>query len=118
MNGPSDHGERLQVLNYKPGAEYKPHFDYFPKGSPSLEKNGQRVSTLIVYLNDVQEGGATTFPTIGLSVIPKRGSAVYFEYGNSLGQVDPLTFHAGAPVIKGEKWVVTQWMSERKHTGS
>lgn len=102
------------MLNYKPGTEYKPHFDYFPatqEGNASNpEKKGQRVSTLIIYLNDVEEGGATVFPSIGLSVIPKRGSAVYFEYYNSLGQVNPLTLHAGAPVIKGEKWAVTQWM--------
>jgi prolyl 4-hydroxylase len=118
MNWPSDRAERLQIINYKPNEEYKRHFDYFTgskiESSNELKKGGQRVSTLVVYLNDVEEGGATSFPSVGLSVLPKKGSAVYFEYCNSLGQVDPLSLHAGDPVVKGEKWVVTQWMRQWK----
>jgi prolyl 4-hydroxylase len=68
-----------------------------------------------VYLSDVEVGGETIFPTIGLSVKPKVGSAVYFEYCNSLGQVDPLSLHGGSPVLKGEKWIVTKWMRQEKY---
>lgn len=75
-----------------------------------LINGGQRVSTLIMYLNDVVSGGETIFPKIGLSIVPKKGSAaaVYFEYSNSLGQVDPLTLHGGSPVVQGEKWMRQQ----------
>jgi prolyl 4-hydroxylase len=119
MNCPIENGEGLQILNYKVGAEYQPHFDYFSEEEAGskvhLGKGGQRVSTLVVYLRDVETGGETTFPTIGLTVKPKIGSAVYFEYCNSLGQVDPLSLHGGAPVLTGEKWIVTKWMRQGKY---
>ncbi|TCP56033.1 prolyl 4-hydroxylase [Tumebacillus sp. BK434] len=118
MNVPLEHGEGLQVLHYKGGGEYRPHFDFFPPSSPGnqrhLANGGQRVSTMILYLNDVPAGGETIFPQISLSVVPKKGAAVYFEYCNSQGQVDPLTLHGGAPVTQGEKWIATKWV--RQHT--
>jgi prolyl 4-hydroxylase len=55
------------------------------------------------------------FPELGLSVLPKKGSAVYFEYTNSHGQLDHRTLHAGAPVLRGEKWIVTKWMRQRRY---
>lgn len=120
MNWPVENGEGIQILNYKIGGEYKPHFDYFPKddsgSAPHLKKGGQRVSTLVMYLNDVEEGGETVFPSIGFSVTPKKGAALYFEYCNSKGQVDPLTLHGGNPVIKGSKWIATKWMRQRRYS--
>jgi prolyl 4-hydroxylase len=116
---PESHGEGLQVLHYLVGGEYKPHFDYFAfqeAGSyRHLMFGGQRVSTLVMYLNEVEAGGATIFPEVGLEVVPKKGSAVYFEYTNSLGQCDPMSLHGGAPVIQGEKWIMTKWMHQREH---
>jgi len=117
MNMPIDHGEGLQVLRYGPGARYEPHVDFLvPRNEAveqSLGRSGQRVSSLVVYLNDVPGGGETTFPHSGLSVCPLQGNAVYFEYCNSRGQVDATSLHAGAPVTQGEKWAVTKWMRER-----
>jgi prolyl 4-hydroxylase len=119
MNWPTDHGEGLQVLHYGTGGEYKPHFDYFPPEDPGshvqMTIGGQRVSTLVMYLNDVEEGGTTIFPDIGLEVVPKKGSAVYFEYTNSKNQLDRLTLHGGSPVTRGEKWIVTKWMRQRRY---
>jgi prolyl 4-hydroxylase len=119
LHWPVENGEGLQILRYGIGGEYKPHFDYFSPTDPGsqahLAKGGQRVSTLIIYLNDVQAEGETTFPAIGLRVAPRKGSAVYFEYCNSLGQVDDKTLHAGTPVAAGEKWIATKWMRERRY---
>jgi prolyl 4-hydroxylase len=119
MNWPNDHGEGLQVLHYGTGGEYKPHFDYFPPEDPGshvqMTIGGQRVSTLVMYLNDVEEGGTTIFPDVGLEVVPKKGSAVYFEYTNSKNQLDRLTLHGGSPVTRGEKWIVTKWMRQRRY---
>ncbi len=119
MNWPVENGEGLQILNYKVGGEYKPHFDYFPPEDPGsavhLAKGGQRVSTLVMYLNDVEEAGETSFPDVGLSVTPRKGAAVYFEYCNSQNQVDRLTLHAGKPVIAGEKWIAAKWMRQRRY---
>jgi prolyl 4-hydroxylase len=118
MNCPVENGEGLQVLRYGPGGQYPPHFDFkIPSNaanSESIARSGQRISTLIVYLNDVAEGGETIFPEIGLSVVPRRGNGLYFEYTNSRMQVDQKSRHAGAPVGAGEKWIATKWMRARR----
>jgi hypothetical protein len=60
---PVENGEPLQVLHYTPGAEYKPHHDYFDPAQPGndqvLAMGGQRIATLVMYLNDVEAGGST-----------------------------------------------------------
>lgn len=121
MQLPEEHGEGLQVMRYGVGGEYQPHFDYFDpadKGSlPHLKAGGQRVSTLIMYLNDVEAGGETVFPRIDFSYVPKEGQGLYFEYDTPGGGLDPLTLHGGAPVARGEKWIVTKWMRERAFPG-
>ncbi len=113
---PIENGEGLQILYYKPGAEYKPHYDYFDPTEPGtptiLKRGGQRVATIVMYLNEPEKGGGTTFPDIGLEVAPKRGNAVYFSY--SRAHPSSKSLHGGAPVIAGEKWVATKWLRERR----
>ncbi len=114
LNWPLENGEGLQVLRYAPGAEYKPHYDYFDpahSGTPSiLKRGGQRVASLVCYLNTPGQGGATVFPDVQLDVAPVRGNAVFFSYDRA----HPVTktLHGGAPVIEGEKWVATKWLRE------
>ncbi|MGM1048906.1 MAG: 2OG-Fe(II) oxygenase [Bacillota bacterium] len=108
MNIPIEHGDGLQVMLYTPGQEYKPHYDFFAETSRASTNN--RISTLVIYLNDVEEGGETAFPMLNLSVFPNKGMAVYFEYFYSNHRLNELTLHAGSPVIKGGKWVATMWM--------
>ncbi len=111
---PLAHGEPLQILHYGVGAEYQPHFDYFsPEDAGTaalLQHGGQRVATLITYLNTPAAGGATVFPDVGLEVAPIRGNAVFFAYERP----DPAsrTLHGGTPVVAGEKWIATRWMRE------
>jgi prolyl 4-hydroxylase len=118
MNLPLDHGEGLQVLYYPEGAGSAPHFDFLVPSNAanqaSIARSGQRVSTMVTYLNDVPEGGETAFPEAGWAVSPQRGNAVYFEYCNSLGQLDQLSLHASNPVLRGDKWVATKWMRQRR----
>lgn len=115
VNWPVEHGEGMQVLNYQVGAEYKPHYDYFDPSEPGtptiLKRGGQRVATVVMYLNEPARGGGTTFPDIGLEVAPVRGNAVFFSYNRP--HPGTLTLHGGAPVLEGEKWVATKWMRER-----
>ncbi len=68
-----------------------------------------------MYLNDVADGGSTVFPELKLTVGPKKGAGVYFEYCNARGQVDPLTLHGGLPVLDGEKWIATKWVRQRRY---
>jgi prolyl 4-hydroxylase len=114
LNWPVERGEGLQILRYQPGAEYKPHYDYFDpahSGTPTiLKRGGQRVGTVVMYLNDPLRGGATTFPDVHLEVAPIKGNAVFFSYDRP----HPMTktLHGGAPVLEGEKWVATKWLRQ------
>ena len=116
LRWPVEFGEGLQVLRYRPGAEYRPHYDYFDPAEPGtptiLRRGGQRVATLVMYLQAPEQGGATTFPDVGLEVGPVRGTGVFFSYDRP----DPATrtLHGGAPVLLGEKWVATKWLRERE----
>lgn len=114
LRWPLVNGEGLQVLRYRPGAEYKPHHDYFDPahaGSvPILKRGGQRVASLVMYLNTPTKGGATTFPDIQLEVAPVKGNAVFFSYDKP--HPSTRTLHGGAPVVEGEKWVATKWLRE------
>jgi len=114
LDWPLVNGEGLQILRYRPGAEYKPHYDYFDPAQPGtpriLERGGQRVASLVTYLNTPAKGGATTFPDVALEVAPVKGNAVFFSYDRP----HPVTrtLHGGAPVLEGEKWVATKWLRE------
>ena len=114
LNWPEENGEGLQILHYRPGAEYKPHYDYFDPvepGTPTiLKRGGQRVATIVMYLAEPEKGGGTTFPDVNLVVAPKRGNAVFFSYERA--HVSTRTLHGGAPVTAGEKWVATKWLRE------
>jgi prolyl 4-hydroxylase len=114
VNWPLDHGEGLQILRYRPGAQYLPHHDYFDPAQPGtpaiLKRGGQRVATVVMYLNTPERGGATTFPDATLEVTPVRGSAVFFSYDRP--HAVTRTLHGGAPVLEGEKWVATKWLRE------
>lgn len=111
MDIPMAHGEGLQILRYTPGQEYRAHHDFFSSKS-NVANN--RISTLIMYLNDVEQGGETFFPHVNLSITPRKGMAVYFEYFYTDPALNDLTLHGGAPVEVGEKWVATQWMRKQK----
>jgi prolyl 4-hydroxylase len=117
-NWPLDNGEGLQILHYHPGAEYKPHYDYFDPSEPGtptiLKRGGQRVATIIMYLHEPEKGGGTIFPDVKLEVAPKRGNAVFFSYNRPHPASKSL--HGGTPVIAGEKWIATKWLREGKFT--
>lgn len=116
LRWPLENGEGLQVLHYVPGTEYKPHYDYFDPdaaGTPAiLRRGGQRVATLVMYLNEPEKGGGTAFPDVHFEVAPKRGNAVFFSFERP--HPSTHTLHAGMPVLAGEKWIATKWLRERE----
>lgn len=111
------HAEPLAILRYLPGQQYKPHFDYFVSRGNREElidgRGGQRQTTLFVYLNDVEAGGETDFPLLHACVTPAQGKAVKFLNLDAQGEVNTETLHAGKPVIRGEKWLLTVWFRQR-----
>ena len=106
-------GETIQGQRYMPGQEFKPHHDWFHPNTSYWEREtsrgGQRAYTTMVYLNNVEEGGTTDFTDLGLSIEPKQG--VLLLWNNALvdGMPNPRTIHAGRPVVRGAKYVITKW---------
>lgn len=117
LGWPIENGEALQILQYAVGQEYRPHYDYMDPthagAAPFLARGGQRVASLVMYLNTPTAGGATNFPDIGLEVSAVKGNAVFFSYDRA--HPATKTLHGGMPVKAGEKWVATKWLRESAH---
>lgn len=99
--------EDPQVLNYGLGGQFEPHLDYLPDESPDewVSTNGNRVATLLYYLSDVEVGGSTVFTELGIGLHPMKGSAIFwYNMMMNANERDPLSMHAGCPVMVGEKW--------------
>ncbi|GJL92811.1 2OG-Fe(II) oxygenase [Hyphococcus sp.] len=109
--------ELIGVLRYRPGQEYKPHHDYLPEDEndySEVKRSGQRARTLLVVLNDGYEGGATEFPRLKIEFRGGTGDALVFSNTDMKGAPYPETLHAGAPVARGEKWLLSLWCRERR----
>jgi len=114
---PLVNAEHLTVLRYAPGEEYRPHRDALPPASIQADhpQAGNRIRTLCAYLNPVAAGGETEFPAPGVRIIPRAGCAVAFDNLGPDGFADPDSLHAGLPVERGEKWLATLWLRERRY---
>eukprot|EP00798_Chlamydomonas_sp_ICE-L_P028071 gene28069-31175_t len=115
---PQENQEGFQVLHYELGQKYEPHHDSFAdEWNARVEKGGQRVVTLLMYLKDVEEGGETVFPQAeekvggegwsecakqGFAVRPEQGDAVLFYSLKPDGTEDPASLHGSCPVLKGD----------------
>lgn len=114
MQWPEAMTEPLSLLKYKPGEFYDEHYDFFDyhtAGSAiNMANGGNRVGTLLLYLNDCEEGGSTMFADVGLEVLPRAGYAAFFGYANP--HFSSLTRHAGRPPVRGVKWIATRWLKE------
>ncbi|MEL6877679.1 MAG: 2OG-Fe(II) oxygenase [Pseudomonadota bacterium] len=115
-----EYGEPLQGQRYDVGQEFKAHTDYFTPGGVDYDKfcavAGQRTWTFMVYLNDVEAGGATRFKAVGKTFQPELGKLVCWNNRRPDGSVNPSTLHHGMKVRKGAKYVITKWYRE-KHWG-
>ena len=113
---PVEHGEGIQILRYDIGQEYRKHYDYFnPERETTphhIKRGGQRIATLLMYLNTPDGGGATTFPHAGISVHANEGNALLFRYDTPTPATK--TLHCGEPVTSGVKWVATKWLRQSK----
>lgn len=108
--------ETSQVLHYAPGQEFSLHHDYFDPqnaGHAAQLKDGQRIATFLIYLNDAYSGGETAFPRARISFRGNVGDALFITNVERSGQPDPMTLHAGNPPESGEKWIFSQWIRDR-----
>ena len=112
-----DFGETIQGQRYTPGQEFKAHHDWFYTDAPywpgETKRGGQRSWTAMIYLNDVEEGGETTFPHMGVSVTPLKGSLLVWNNATLDGAPNVDTLHAATPVVRGVKYVITKWYRTR-----
>ncbi len=111
------YGEPLQGQRYDVGQEFKAHTDYFAPDGEDWEKYcsvaGQRTWTCMVYLNDVEAGGATRFKVLKKSFQPEAGKLLAWNNRRPDGEVNPNTLHHGMKVRKGLKYVLTKWYREK-----
>jgi prolyl 4-hydroxylase len=114
---PAVHAESLQVVHYAPGQQYRPHFDAWEidtdKGREKTATGGNRAVTALVYLNDVDEGGATVFPELRIDVAPVIGRlCVFDDLAPRSHDRHAGALHGGAEVLAGEKWACNLWFRE------
>lgn len=111
------HGEPVQGQRYAVGQEFKSHCDWFNPGGEDFQKYcaiaGQRTWTFMIYLNDVEAGGATRFKMIGKTIQPEAGKLVCWNNRAPDGVVNNATLHHGMKVRAGVKYVITKWYRER-----
>ena len=103
-----ERGEPLQVLRYRPGDQYRPHFDAIPGFA------NQRVLTMIVWLNGGYKGGETVFMKTGRKLKGRPGDALLFRNAGEDGARDKDSAHAGLPVTRGEKLIASRWIRARR----
>lgn len=115
---PLENEESFYILHYAVDQQYVSHFDWFSPETAKkhLIRGGQRVKTFLLYLNDDYEGGETFFPKRDISLKPERGTGVLFDDATPNGMLDPYSLHAGRPVVKGEKWLLTCWIREHRRS--
>jgi prolyl 4-hydroxylase len=103
-----EQGEALQILRYRRGQQYHPHVDW-------LGEDNARILTALIYLNDDYAGGETAFVKTGLRVQGRKGDALVFSSTNAAGGFEPLSEHAGLPVLIGTKYLASRWIRARRH---
>lgn len=111
-------GEPVQGQRYDVGQEFKPHTDYFTPGTDDFKKfcsvSGQRTWTFMIYLNEVEAGGATRFKVLGKTFQPEMGKLLCWNNKRPNGELNPNTLHHGMKVRKGAKYVITKWYREKE----
>ncbi|WP_323762675.1 2OG-Fe(II) oxygenase [Maricaulis sp.] len=114
---PPRHGEALAVIVYRPGEEYRAHFDFIldSKGQAArdIARRGQRIATSLVRLNEEFTGGDTVFPRIDVRWTGKRGDGLSFDNVDADGSCHKASLHAGEPVSNGVKVIASLWLRER-----
>jgi prolyl 4-hydroxylase len=115
---PGDYGETIQGQRYQVGQQFPSHNDWFRTDAdywPDQQKTGgQRSWTAMVFLNEVEEGGQTDFSALGLAVEPEMGTLLVWNNATPEGYSNEWTMHAGLPVTRGVKYIITRWYRTRK----
>jgi hypothetical protein len=113
---PIENQEGITVLHYDVGQFYKAHYDWFTRGTKYFKEQeipagGQRIYSVLIYLNNVEEGGETEYPNIFRKIKPEVGKMlIHKNTENGIELAESL--HAALPPISGEKWALVCWIRE------
>jgi prolyl 4-hydroxylase len=111
--------EDLQVVRYTPGGFYNEHHDSCCDDNDHCrdfaKKSGQRVLTILMYLNDEFEDGYTHFPNLDLHLkANKYGGIVFYPLELGGSRCHPNSLHKGTPVSSGTKYICNIWVREKE----
>jgi prolyl 4-hydroxylase len=110
--------EGATVLHYDVGEQITNHYDFIDPSIPDYDQEvrtrGERIMTFLAYLNDDYEGGETEFPRLGVRHKGRRGEGLYFINALPDGKPDRRSWHAGRPPVRGEKWILSQFIRNRR----
>ena len=112
---PIENIEPLQLLKYNKNGKYKFHYDFFNPDKEGKYINGQRKTTILVYLNEPKNGGETYFPKLNLKIKPKKYRAIMWNNCTKDGKTDKRTLHSGEPLKKGVKYALNIWIRDKKY---
>ena len=109
--------EEPQIVRYRTGQEFSWHYDEVP--AAQLDNGGQRVATLLFYLNTAQHGGGTVFRDLctsqsdaqPLTVTPQAGRLCLFFPARADGTPDERTLHKGQRA-EDEKQIIQIWLHQ------
>ncbi|MEJ2869270.1 2OG-Fe(II) oxygenase [Actinomycetospora sp. OC33-EN08] len=101
-----DHLDPWQATRYEVGETFGLHHD---AGHWVRSPAGERRRTVLIYLEEPDEGGGTEFPSLDLLVAPRAGRVAVWDNLRPDGRVDPFTRHIALPVLRGRKTVLTTW---------
>ncbi|HXB86121.1 2OG-Fe(II) oxygenase [Mycobacterium sp.] len=98
--------ETWQAVRYGPGERFGLHHDAGLFGS---DPAGERVLTVVLFLDTPQQGGATYFPDLDLLVDAQPGRLLVWNNLSPDGSIDSTKRHASTPVHCGTKTILTTW---------
>ena len=119
--------EDIQIVRYTPGQFFNPHYDYFVRYTEkngqdgkatieSLKRGGQRVKSIFVYLNLLDEnekGGSTIFPVLKRKFKPVYAGDALMWNNMENGVEDERTLHGGEKVQHSIKYGMNIWIREK-----
>jgi prolyl 4-hydroxylase len=111
-NLPKKNMEELQMVKYDTSGYFKQHYDPYVDDPNSNIRD--RIYTILIYLNDVEEGGETYFNNLNISIKPKKGTGVIFKSLLSDNTVLKKSLHQGMSVLKGNKIICKKWVHIKK----
>jgi prolyl 4-hydroxylase len=120
-NTPFENAEKLQVVKYDKDGYYNEHFDTVTNNKTENEKfflnqGGNRIITMLIYLNDDFTEGETRFILLNKKIKPPKYSGIlFYTLDKKMEKCHPKSYHAGLPIKSGNKYIANVWIRQYKN---